>query len=182
MPKGNRPPKSILPPQSKPLDPLEPNPFEPDPRRTLAVLRVLWAMLLVGQLLLGVVGYYFMVHSKGQPISESLTWKLFGLNSALLVFNILLASFLRNQIYKRFWQGNIVAPSGYFIANVLMFGLLESVVILSVIIAILSKAFVPAIAPGVVALAVYLVNFPHGGPLFEATPVHDETLPGQPES
>jgi len=138
-----------------------------DPSRTLAVLRVIWAILLVGQFLLVGIAAMVMRSANKVLLEEEQAWQLFGCNSAMLVLNILLGSYLRNQIYKRHWQANVVKPTGYFLGNVLMLAMLESVVMLAIVISMLRLNFWPWIGPGAVALLVYLVNFPHGGPMFD---------------
>jgi hypothetical protein len=141
-----------------------------DPARTLAVLRVLWAVLLIGQVVLVAIAAMIMHSATKQLIDEDSAWQVFAVTSVLMVFNILIGSYLRNQIYKRHWQGDIVKPAGYFFGNIVMFALLESVVLLSIVLCMLRLTFWPWMLPGLVTLMVYLVNFPHGGPMFP-TPV-----------
>lgn len=138
----------------------------PSPEQALAVLRVLWGILLVGQLLLIGIAGMVMQNSTAQAMDKDLTFKLFGFNAGLLVFNIMLGTFLRSQIYKRCWRGDVVSPLGYFTANMVMLGLLEMVIFFGILISILDKSFMPSILPSAMAMLVYGVNFPHGGPMF----------------
>lgn len=138
----------------------------PTPEQSLAILRVLWAILLVGQLLLIGIAAMVMHSSKAVAMDQDLTFKLFGFNAGLLVFNIILGTFVRSQIYKRCWRGDVVTPLGYFTANVVLLALLEMVVFFGILISILDKNFWPSLLPSVLAMMVYGVNFPHGGPMF----------------
>lgn len=139
-----------------------------DPARTLAVLRVLWALLLLGQVVLVIIAAVIMRTAKNQLIDEESAWQVFGVTASMMVINILIGSYLRNQIYKRHWQSDVVKPAGYFFGNIVMLALLESVVMLSIVLCILRLSFWPWMLPGLVTLGVYLVNFPHGGPMFPA--------------
>lgn len=144
-----------------------------DPARTLAVLRVLWTLLLVGQAILVSVAAIVMRSASKPMLDEDTAWQLFGATSIMLVVNVLLGSYLRNQIYKRHWQGHVVKPAGYFFGNIVMLAMLESVVMLGIVVSMLRLTFWPWLLPGGVALLVYLVNFPHGGPMFARRPVAD---------
>lgn len=138
----------------------------PTPEQTLAILRVLWGVLLVGQLLLIGVAAMVINSNSDSAIKPELTLKLFGLNAGLLVVNVILGTFIRSQIYKRSWRGHVVSPLGYFTGNVVMLALLEMVIFFGILVSILSKSFMPSILPAVLAMMVYGVNYPHGGPMF----------------
>lgn len=138
----------------------------PTPEQSLAILRVLWGILLAGQLLLVGIAAMVMHNSKAQAMDQDLTFKLFGINAGLLVVNIMLGTFIRSQVYKRSWRGDVVSPLGYFTGNVIVLALLEMVVFFAILISILSKSFWPSMLPAVLAMMVYGVNFPHGGPMF----------------
>ena len=138
----------------------------PTPQQTLAILRVLWGILLVGQLLLIGVAAMVVNSSPASAMNADMTLKLFGLNAGLLVFNVILGTFIRSQIYKRSWRGQVVAPLGYFTGNVVMLALLEMVIFFGILVSILSKSFMPSILPALLAMMVYGVNYPHGGPMF----------------
>src|SRR5690606_31951020 len=80
------------------------------------------------------------------------------------------------------WQGGVITPMGHFTGNVIMFALPEMVVFLGILMAILSKAFWPSIAPAALAMLVYGVNYPHGGPMFgQADPASINVLKPTPE-
>lgn len=171
-------PRAATPTQPKPVQPT--NLLDSNIDQSLSVLRVIWVLFLINQLVVIVVGLYFMGQVKGQPISTNTAWRLTGLCGGLLVVFAMAGGFARNQIYKRFWQGNVVTPTGYFMANVLVFGLMDAVVIVSVAVMILARQPWPALVPGLLAFALYLVNFPHGKPMKAAAVVLNEPLYSRP--
>lgn len=138
----------------------------PTAPQTLAILRVLWGVLLLGQLLMIGIAAIVMRDSQSQQLAPDLVNKLFGFNAGLLVFNIILGTYLRSQIYKRCWRGNVISPLGYFTANVIMLALLEMVVFLGILVSILAKSFMPSLLPAILGMMVFAVNYPHGGPMF----------------
>ncbi len=73
-----------------------------------------------------------------------------------------MAYFVRNQIYKRHWQSDAVAPQGYFLGNVIFLGLIDLPAVLSVMALFLGASLWPDLLPWVLVVLVVVLNWPGG--------------------
>ncbi len=142
-------------------------PQEADPRKVLWTIRVLWAALVLGVLAFGAaVGA--IVFSGGLPGAghQSAPADLLALIAGVMIVTLVPAGlFIRNQVYKRHWRENLVAPAGYFTGNLLLLAMLEGVAMFSIVATLIIGRFGWATLPGVIALGLMLVNFPTGRPM-----------------
>jgi len=149
--------------------------MQPDPaiaasrHRTLWVLRVIWAMLIFGQLGFGTVALVSANQAGGDGQTQ-LRFQMFAIALGLLIGAVGLGYFVRNQFYKRFWREHAIAPQGYFLGNLLLFVLLEVVSMLSFVFVLISASIFPVVLPAAASLAVQCVNFPTGLPMASASP------------
>ena len=132
-------------------------------RRCTVQLRLIWgAMLIVLVVLAGV-----LINALGRgagPAPSTPPW-LGVLPMALLLFGLPVSYFIRNQCYKRSWQGHQVDPAGYVAGNLYVFALLEIVVIAGLVIGIIVPTASLARAAALLAFVLLLMNFPSGRPL-----------------
>ena len=143
----------------------EPAPLSPE--RTLTMIRVIWGLLFAGQAVLAIVAAIIIRTQPETPLGDASAIQLLTIVACvLLVTNTFMGVFVRNQVYKKNWQGQVVSPAGYFTGNLLMFAFVEGVVLLGLGLYILARSFGPGAVPTVLAMAIYAVNFPHGGPMF----------------
>ncbi|MEM7626970.1 MAG: hypothetical protein AAF333_15350 [Planctomycetota bacterium] len=70
--------------------------------------------------------------------------------------------FIRNQIYKYHWHGHAVAPFGFFLGNIVLYGLLHVPAFIALSAVIFGKPVMAGLIPFGIAMAVHLINFPHG--------------------
>jgi len=142
-------------------------------------LRIIWAALVLGVVTFGAfVG--LLVAAGGLPgaghhaaPADMLTL----IAVAMLVMMIPAGLFARNQFYKKNWRANVVTPSGYFTGNLLLLAMLEGVAMFSIVATLIIGAFGWAILPGVIALALLLVNFPTGRPMQPAENPYESPPP-----
>lgn len=140
-------------------------PFNQSPERTLTSLRVLWAMLLVGQVAFGGIVLALLVSETVAVGAEQLYGLLTLIAAALLAVLTPAGYFIRNQCYKARWEGHTVAPAGYFKGNAILFSLLESVTTVALVTMLVTGRL---LVPGMIALVAMLVqaiNFPTGAPM-----------------
>lgn len=131
-------------------------------RRSTLQLRLIWGVMLAGLLVLASV--MFNVLGPGRPVSSTPPW-LGWLPMGLLLIGVPVSYFIRNQCYKRAWQGHQVAPAGYVAGNLFVFALLEIVVIAGVVVGAIVPGAGPARAAAVAGFVLLLLNFPSGRPL-----------------
>ncbi len=148
-----------------PLRPMPGTPA-PNPAASLMMLRVVWATLLMGEVVFAVIAAFitFGAGSARAP-NPRLGNILLFIGGVMLVVELPIGYIIRGQIYKRHWQGNAIAPAGYFTGNLILLAMCEGIVFLGLVGWIVSRVFWPTILPALVALAIQLVNFPTGAPL-----------------
>lgn len=127
--------------------------------------RVIWAVLLLGQIIFVGITAWFISNQSNPPADSNVVKMLTILTCVMLVTNTFMGVFIRSQIYKKNWQGQVVTPQGYFSGNLIMLASMEGVVLLGLVVCILAGSFWPAAVPTALAMAIYAVNFPHGGPM-----------------
>lgn len=138
-------------------------PFGPsDPKAALLNLRIIWAVLLTG-----VIVFMFVVmvqQAAGRPPQPTAPFItiITGVSWGMLAITIPIGYFVRMQVYKRSWRGDVISPAGYTIGNLFLFGCCESVALFSSIALMLIGSVWPTIMPGLIAMAVMVINFPNG--------------------
>jgi hypothetical protein len=144
------------------------NTYDPpsiDETRALLTIRVIWAALILGQVVFAAV--IAVINSGDQPVGDDaeLGQVLFYASAGLLALAVPTAYFIRGQIYKANWRGNAITPAGYISGNLLFLAMLEGASLLSLVAVLLGGAFWPNALPAALAVVVQLVNFPDGKPM-----------------
>lgn len=137
-----------------------------DPRKALVVMRLLWAAILMGMIVYLVVVLVAKVPHNPQSKSASLHDMLFYINSGMLFVGLFVGYTLRNQFYKKHWEGEVVKPQGYLHGNLLLWAIAEGCGMFSLTIVLISGTFDPYIWPAVGAAASIVINFPTGHIMF----------------
>lgn len=153
----------------------DPTYTETDRRNTLLIVRVIWFMLVLGQVGFGAV-VVWVVQTGGGGDQGDLKHQMLAIGAGALIGAIVLGYFVRNQSYKQHWVGHAVTPAGFFQGNLVLLGLLEMASFLSLVFVMLSGVLFPVVLPAVASLAVQCANFPSGGPMQASLPdmVRDE--------
>lgn len=141
-----------------------------DHKAALLTARILWLAFLTGQVVFAGVAFFLVSESSPDHASPGLGRLLTLISLGLLATATPLAYFLRSQTYKAHWQTDAVTPGGFVKANVLFFALLEAPAVLSGVAAILGGVAMPNLVPLLCAVAIQLINFPHGRPMNPAEP------------
>jgi hypothetical protein len=140
-----------------------------DPQRALLQLRIIWAAMLAGQvafllIVLALVGRETAGASGFSAIG------LFWIVVLALVVATPMSYGLRNQMYKRHWEQHRIQPRGYLSGNVILFGVMEGVCLLGLVVTLLEGRLWPNLLPCVAAMAIAAFNFPSGTPMRAQTP------------
>ena len=136
-----------------------------NPKDTLRMLRTVWAGLLGGQVLfVGTVAWLQSGHSF-KPMPE-LAGVFFQTAMWGLIIFTPVAYLIRIQLYKRHWKADAVAPRGYFLGNLILFIVCETISLLGLVAVLLTGQMrsVVVMLP-LLALAIMVVNFPNGKPM-----------------
>ena len=140
-----------------------------DRRNTLLIVRVIWIMLVLGQVGFGAVVVLTVMSASGSGQGH-LKSQMLAIGAGVLIGAVGLGYFARNQAYKKHWQGHAVTPAGYFQGNLILLALLEMASFLSLVFVMISGELFPVVLPALGSLVVQCVNFPSGAPMQEALP------------
>ena len=88
----------------------------------------------------------------------------------MLIASVGLGYFVRNQAYKKHWQGHAVTPPGFFMGNLILLAALEGASFVTLVFVMMTGQFFPLILPAVASLAIQAANFPSGLPMQETPP------------
>ena len=136
------------------------------PETTLKTLRIIWGALIWGQIVIGGVMWFIGSDDSTESAATESSWPILTVASlALLAICVPMAYFLRNQVYKSHWQSEAVTPAGYLKANMLFAMLLDAPAVLSAISTLFAGEAFPHLVPLITAVAIMLINFPHGRPM-----------------
>lgn len=139
--------------------------------RALMTTRLIWAAMLMGQVIfLFVIVFLWSSSASFQP-SPDTAWVLFLVTVAVLVSAVPVGYVCRQQIYKRNWVGDVITPQGYLTGNVVLLALCEGVSMLGLVATLLNGSLWPTLAPSVIAMAVQVINFPNGRAMNPAQPI-----------
>jgi len=134
-----------------------------DKNQSLKMTRLVWFALLMGQFVfLGVIGSGVIDIKASESMPANV---LFIANMLFLFIAIPIGLFIRNQIYKANWVGDVVQPQGYLTGNLIFLAICEGVSMLGLVNTMLAGKFGLPILPSVLALAVFVLNFPNGKPM-----------------
>lgn len=128
----------------------------------LLLTRIIWAALLTGQL-----GFMFFVLMGMSDIDAGKQTPLLGYIAIGLVIPFAaMAFFIRNQVYKAGWKENVILPNAYLIGNMLFLSVFEGLSFTSLILMQTHGSVSIGLIPSMLAMAIQVINFPHGKPMF----------------
>ena len=102
-----------------------------------------------------------------EPIAAG-RW-LLGAAAVMLVLLTPPAYFIRNQIYKSHWQGNVITPAGYRRGNIIFFAMIDVIMFVAILGTLLSGLLVGLLAAAGAGV-VQVINYPSGGPMRPTPP------------
>ena len=137
-----------------------------DPQRALITARVIWAMLCMGVMLLGGVMVFVTLRVEARE-QDAAIGNMALLGAAVVTLLALpVALFIRSQMFKRGWVGEVVTPSAYVTGNIVPWAVCEGAAIFGFIAMFLDRSIMPGILMPVVAMLFLLLLFPNGRAMF----------------
>ncbi|MAX25124.1 MAG: hypothetical protein CMJ19_11535 [Phycisphaeraceae bacterium] len=138
------------------------------PEQAAKILRLIWGMMLLGQLAFFAVA--LVVSFNGEPATfESV--KIFYIIAVVLgLMSVPMGSFIRMQIYKKHWVNNAVTPQGYFIGSLLSMAIIEGAALFSIVVLFLHGQIGPTLALPIALMGVFAMNYPNGKPMQPSNP------------
>jgi hypothetical protein len=151
---------------------------------TLLKLRILWAALLMGQVMMLAVSLLLSSQAQnntnaatthpaahaGSPIHPLVLASGFSLLIALPVGHV-----MRMQTYKAGWVSDAVTPEAYFRGHLIMLFASELPIVLGMVAILVTGSLWPSLAIMLLTLCCTVVNFPTGKPM---TPAVNPYSPG----
>ncbi len=147
----------------------QPTYTDADRRSTLLILRVIWGVLIMGQVSFGAVVIFSMLNPEAAGETQ-LRGQMLAIAVGVLIGAVGLGYFVRNQSYKKHWQGHAVTPAGFFQGNLILLAALEGSSFLTLVFVMISGQVFPMVLPAVASLAVQCANFPTGAPMESTMP------------
>jgi hypothetical protein len=134
------------------------------PLQAQRLARVLWGALLLGQIAFATVVIFVVQTGSGgaRHQVDFLVWVAAG----ACVIGIPFGYFIRNEVYKKNWQSEVIRPGGYLTGNLVLWALGEGVALFSLSAALANGCLFPDLLPALPAFAVHLINFPTGKAMF----------------
>ena len=134
------------------------------PAGILAVSRIIWAVSAGSMLMVGAV-MVFMTLRTALPPPEVST----GVESPMLLAAALMTAvalpmslFVRAQVFKRGWVGDVVTPQAYFTGNMIAWAICEGAAFFGFAAMATSCEIMPGLIAPAVALTFLLLLFPNG--------------------
>ena len=151
-------------------DPQNPNRGMPsDSQATLMTLRIIWAALLIGQIVFFLV-IAFVLWPHGRRTMDERTLKLlFYVGGVMLLTMIPIGFVLRSTMFRKGLdeRGN-VRPAAYTTGNIVLWAMCEGASFFGLVGAMLNNGPWPHLIVTIIAVAVQVVTFPTGGQMRQA--------------
>ncbi|MCX5659481.1 MAG: hypothetical protein NTW19_07130 [Planctomycetota bacterium] len=131
------------------------------PEEALRAIRLIWAGLLMGQVMIAIVAA--VLHTQGvMPKLPELGFYFAIFAIAETVVAIPAGLFVRGEVYKRHWQGHAVTPAGYNTGMLLFLAICEGSTLMGLIFILVTGTWFPTILAPILAFAAFVANFPNG--------------------
>ncbi len=139
-----------------------------DPAAILRVSRILWGALCGGVWIFALVVAIVIRRSpmSTEPIPREQLMLLFYVAMGMCFATIPLGLFIRGQVFKAGWVGDVVKPANYLQGCLVAWAMCEGTAVFSLVICLLSRTFVPYAIPAVIASVVLLALWPNGRALW----------------
>jgi Flp pilus assembly protein CpaB len=113
-----------------------------NPKQALWPVRIIWLALVVSVAVMAGV-FAFLIRGGASPaqIDPQVVTILFYASIAVAAAGIPLGLFLRGQMFKAGWVGNVVQPGAYLTGNIIAWALSEVAAMFSIIVSFLAGTF-----------------------------------------
>ena len=134
---------------------------EMTPEKALRVARLIWGVLLAGQVIFAVVAAV-LIQSAAFPPNPAIGGPAALAAAVLLVLAVPIALFLRGQTLKRGWVGETVRPGAYVTGNIIVWAAVDVVTFLGLFAGLLGGALWPYAVPAAAGLGLFVLLWPNG--------------------
>lgn len=138
-----------------------------DPKQALMTNRVIWAAMGLGMVMFA--GIMIALAQSREPVAVpggEADPMLFYIACAMVVAAIPMGLFVRGQVFKRGWVGEVVTPGAYTTGNIIAWACCEAPAFVALITIMLDGRIVPNIFPALAAIVMHLLLWPNGRAMF----------------
>jgi hypothetical protein len=139
-----------------------------NPQDALKATRLVWLALMLGQVIMAVAFVAIRPSVPGSGAADT-PWLLPWLPLVAVPVAIGIGLFMRSQIFKANWRGNVITPEGYIKAHLLAGAIIEAPSLLGLALMVVHQDLLLGLLPTAIALAVMAGMFPNGKPMHEPT-------------
>lgn len=142
---------------------MSPPSLVPTPELVRRNAKIVWAALNLGVLVFSVMQLVFVqVPRRNEPDLPAfifIPW--------IFMFSVIpMGLFIRGQVFKRNWEGDVVLPKGYMTGNIIAWACCEGVAFISVIFGTYLAESIWTFIPGAISFLVLLLLYPNGKAMF----------------
>ncbi|QNN21412.1 hypothetical protein HED60_03700 [Planctomycetales bacterium ZRK34] len=137
-----------------------------DPKQALLLNRIIWAAIGMGVIVFGGIVIGMGISITGAEGLDDWTPILFYAACAMVATAIPMGLFIRGQIFKRGWVGDVITPQAYTQGNIIAWACCEAPAFLSLVLVMLSGQITPNIYPAIAAFVMHLLLWPNGRAMF----------------
>lgn len=132
-----------------------------DPRTALSILRLIWGVLIGGQVL--IAGVFTVINATG-PVMQDAQFGgyIAGFAGLILLTGAPIGLFLRGQTFKRHWSGDAVTPDGYGKGCLLAWGPIEGASTVGLIAMFVGGSLWPFGLPTAISIGLLIALRPNG--------------------
>ena len=136
------------------------------PKTALLNVRIVWGALLFGVIAFMFVVIFLLAGDQQPPLEPQTSTIMFIVSLVMLATTVPVGYFVRMQVYKRSWQGDVISPAGYTTGNIILLACCEGPAFFALILVLMNGSFWPAIIPAAIAMGIMVINFPNGRAMF----------------
>jgi len=139
--------------------------------------RVIWFAMLVTPIVMTSVALAMRPGhaATAQPSMPIMSYVCMAQLATLLPLGL----FIRNQVYKANWRGDVVTPHGYMRGNLILMAMLEGTSMFAVVVIMMGEPVAIPLAVAFLAMAIHVVNFPNGKPMLPHKDPFRSSIPGR---
>jgi hypothetical protein len=131
------------------------------PQKAMQVAWTIWGVMLGGLITLLVVFVAIGKPGEGEQIFDF--FAPFVWIALAVAFGV--GSFVRNQVFKRHWVGDVVEPTGFITGNVIAWAMIEAPTMVALMFLFID-GIQPHIWAALVGIGLMAVQYPSGKPMF----------------
>ena len=143
----------------------DPQPMS-DPKQALVTVRIIWGAIAMGMITFAGVVLVMILGSTPDESVAPTGQLLFYIACGLTATAIPVGLFVRGQVFKRGWVGDVITPGAYTTGNIVAWACCEAPAIAGLVGCMIAGSLMPNVIPAVAAFVMHLLLWPNGRAMF----------------